>query len=217
MGEYSLSDSDKTLDSLLSPPVYAAYFGLHQIALLLIRNGVYDYEISPDIYCPNALIVAILRGDKDFVTLLLDNHVDMKQPKAYINTGLDFQGSALQIATMNCDQPMVQLLLEHGANVNAQGVLYGSPLQAAAAARMRGNKEIMQLLLDRGANINAQGVLWCNALQAAIGEDNLEVAELLLAHGAKADLPGPEWENLLLRIEKDPFHGLLPIAELRRF
>jgi ankyrin repeat protein len=58
----------------------------------------------------------------------------------------------------------MQLLLDKGADVNAQGGLYGNALYAAS---INGNLKVMQLLLDEGANINAQDGYYGNALQAA--------------------------------------------------
>jgi ankyrin repeat protein len=58
---------------------------------------------------------------------------------------------------------LVQVLLDSGAHVNAQGQggIYGSALQAAAAY---GNTEVVQLLLDKGADVNAQGGRYGSAL-----------------------------------------------------
>lgn len=62
---------------------------------------------------------------------------------------------------------MLFLLLEKGADVNAQGGYYGYALQDAA----RGvHLDITQLLLESGANVNSQGGEYGNALQgAAVG------------------------------------------------
>ena len=76
---------------------------------------------------------------------------------------------------------IVQLLLDRGADVNAQGRLYGNALQAASE---RGHDKIVQMLLDRGADVNAQGRLLGNALQAASYGGHHKVARLLLNHNA---------------------------------
>lgn len=44
------------------------------------------------------------------------------------------------------------MLLDKGADVNAQGSNYGNALQAALS---RGYKTVVQMLLDKGADINA--------------------------------------------------------------
>ncbi|KAF1963965.1 hypothetical protein BU23DRAFT_376242, partial [Bimuria novae-zelandiae CBS 107.79] len=47
-----------------------------------------------------------------------------------------------------------KLLLNKGADVNAQGGEYGNALQAASE---RDHEAIVKLLLDKGADVNAQG------------------------------------------------------------
>jgi ankyrin repeat protein len=59
----------------------------------------------------------------------------------------------------------VKLLLNRGADVNAQGRLYSNTLQAAL---YQGNKQIVKLLLNKGADINTKGREYSNALQAAL-------------------------------------------------
>ena len=56
----------------------------------------------------------------------------------------------------------MQLLLNKGAEVNAQGGEYGNALQVASS---RGHTEIVQLLLNKGAEVNAQGGEYDNASQ----------------------------------------------------
>ncbi|KAG9240039.1 hypothetical protein BJ878DRAFT_469094 [Calycina marina] len=59
----------------------------------------------------------------------------------------------------------VSLLLEKGADVNAQGGYYGNALQAAS---LGGHEAVAALLLEKGADVNAQnGGIYGNALQAA--------------------------------------------------
>ncbi|EWY85855.1 hypothetical protein FOYG_12954 [Fusarium oxysporum NRRL 32931] len=68
----------------------------------------------------------------------------------------------------------MQLLLNKGADVNAQGGEYGNALQAASAS-LEGDLEVVQLLLDKGADVNAQRGFYVNALQAASRKGNLGV------------------------------------------
>lgn len=44
---------------------------------------------------------------------------------------------------------MVKLLLDKGADVNAQGGLYGNTLRAAS---YRGHEQVVKLLLSKGVN-----------------------------------------------------------------
>ncbi|KAJ5935909.1 NACHT nucleoside triphosphatase [Penicillium verhagenii] len=88
----------------------------------------------------------------------------------------------------------VQLLLDRGADIHAQGGKYGNALQAAAA---QGHKEIVQILLDRGADINAQGGKYGNALQAAASQCHKEVVQILLDRGADIHAQGGLYGNAL--------------------
>jgi len=48
---------------------------------------------------------------------------------------------------------VVRLLVDLGADVNAQGGFYGNALLAAAS---RDHEAVVRLLVDLGANVNAQ-------------------------------------------------------------
>ncbi|KAL5114259.1 hypothetical protein ACEQ8H_007868 [Pleosporales sp. CAS-2024a] len=80
-----------------------------------------------------------------------------------------------------------RLLLDAGANVNAQGGYYSNALQAALTY---GYKDIVELLLDRGAHVNAQGGFYGNALQAASTKGHKDIVDLLLDRGADANAQG---------------------------
>ncbi|KAK2732851.1 hypothetical protein FQN57_002463 [Myotisia sp. PD_48] len=93
-------------------------------------------------------------------------------------------------------QPVVRILLDSGANVNAQGGEYGNALQAASwegheggghalyAASFEGHEEVVQMLLDSGANVKLQ---YGNALYAASSEGHEKVVQILLDSGANVN------------------------------
>ncbi|KAF8222829.1 hypothetical protein L208DRAFT_1146840, partial [Tricholoma matsutake] len=54
----------------------------------------------------------------------------------------------------------VQILIQKGEDVNAQGGRYGNALQAAS---YKGHQEIVKLLIEKGADVNAQGGFYGNA------------------------------------------------------
>ncbi|KAM5527809.1 hypothetical protein FOXYSP1_19682 [Fusarium oxysporum f. sp. phaseoli] len=60
-------------------------------------------------------------------------------------------GNALQTASYKGNRDVVQLLLDKGADVSAQGGRYGNALQTAS---FKGNRDVVQLLLDKGADVN---------------------------------------------------------------
>jgi ankyrin repeat protein len=89
----------------------------------------------------------------------------------------------LSLAVMGGNMKVVQLLLENGADVNAQAdENYESALSLAV---YRGNEAIVQLLLKNGADVNAQvGTSNTSILTKAIMEDNEVIIRLLLKNGA---------------------------------
>jgi hypothetical protein len=89
----------------------------------------------------------------------------------------------LVIASLFGHNAVVQLLVDKGADVNAQGVVYGNALYAASAG---GHEQVVKMLLDKGANVNAQGGggHYGNALQAASARGHKQVVKMLLGAGA---------------------------------
>jgi hypothetical protein len=81
----------------------------------------------------------------------------------------------------------VQLIERYNHHVNAQGGIYGNPLQAASGG---GHKTMVELLISKGADVNARGGLHGNALQAASYGGYLEVVELLISKGADVNAQG---------------------------
>ncbi|KAI1535686.1 Ank-2 multi-domain protein, partial [Pyrenophora tritici-repentis] len=91
------------------------------------------------------------------------------------------------------------LLLDAGAEVNAQGGEYGNALYIASArgheqvVKMlldtgadlhEGHEQVVKTLLDKGADVNAQGGGYGNALQAASEGGHEQVVKMLLEAGA---------------------------------
>ena len=63
------------------------------------------------------------------------------------------------------------MLLENGAEVNAEGGEYGNALQAAS---LGGNEAFLKLLLENGAEVNAKGGYFGNTIQAAMLQHRME-------------------------------------------
>ncbi|THY37309.1 hypothetical protein D6C98_10763, partial [Aureobasidium pullulans] len=103
-------------------------------------------------------------------------------------------GNALQAASAGGHDKIVQLLLDKGADVNAQGGYNGNALYAALAG---GHDKIVQLLLDKGADVNAQGGEYGNALQAASAGGHDKTVQLLLDKGADVNAQGGHYGNAL--------------------
>lgn len=87
-----------------------------------------------------------------------------------------YMGNPLHAAAIKGDSRCLKLLLAAGADPNARGGIYLTPL--AAAAR-NGHIEICRLLLQVGADVKHS-----NALFRAINMGRLEICRLLLDSGA---------------------------------
>ncbi|KAF4250945.1 hypothetical protein CNMCM8980_009584 [Aspergillus fumigatiaffinis] len=95
------------------------------------------------------LALAAKQGKADLVEEILRPAIDLNSKNERERTAM--YDNALLEASAEGHEKIIQLLLENGADVNAQG---GSALLAASK---EGHDKIIQLLLDHGADVNAQG------------------------------------------------------------
>ncbi|CAN9191527.1 unnamed protein product [Alternaria alternata] len=100
----------------------------------------------------------------------------------------------LYVAAEKGASVLSRMLLDKGADVNAQGGHYGNALQAASAG---GHEAMVMLLLDKGADVNAQGGHYGNALQAASAGGHEAMVMLLLDKGADVNAQGGHYGNAL--------------------
>jgi ankyrin repeat protein len=86
------------------------------------------------------------------------------------------------------DEDCCEVLLEAGADVNAVGGPYGTPLQAAAWAE---DMESVRVLLKAGADITITEPIsgeYGTALQAACAAGSFDIVQELLQHGAAVNI-----------------------------
>ncbi|KAJ5514956.1 NACHT nucleoside triphosphatase [Penicillium fimorum] len=182
----------------------ASHGGHQEIVKLLLDKGA-DVNAQGGFY-GNALQGASHGGHQEIIKLLLDKGADVNAQGGFYGNALQgaskgghqeiggFYGNALQAASQGGHQEIVKLLLDKGADVNAQGGEYGNALQGAS---QRGHQEIIKLLLDKGADVNAQGGFYGNALQGASHGGHQEIIKLLLDKGADVNAQGGEYGNAL--------------------
>ena len=159
-------------------PLVAALAGEHfQMADLLRHNGADlhvrgDFESSP-------LHSAVYSGKLEVVRILLEcDHADIHArdmdgltPLHWLSDDRHFKGSSL-----------LRLLLDHGADINAQSQGGQTVLHLAA---MNGMLEVVRRLLEHGADVEVMDSDGKTPLQGALEGGHDEVGELLREYGAK--------------------------------
>ncbi|KAJ7021961.1 hypothetical protein C8F04DRAFT_1049377 [Mycena alexandri] len=208
----------------------AAAFRSDAYAITFLReNGVHiDDTLMIEVLVEDsgsleaALMAASRQEDEAIVKLLLEHGANSNGNEDKVNTYLKrntfeqlltcdagvgtVQGGIdvgpLQLASGQGHEGIVGLLLKHGANVNAQGALYGSALQAASHS---GHGAVVKLLLEYGADVNVQGGLYGRALQEASAQGHEQIVRLLLKHGADINAQGGRYSSAL-QVASDQGH-----------
>ncbi len=133
-----------------------------------------------------ALLYAVSEGHTEIVELLLDRDADIeaKDRKGY--TALIYAVMSTRIET-SVRIETVELLLDHGVNVDVQGSIIR--WTALLHAAMAGHIEIVELLIDHGANVEDRDSFfeWMLLMKAARTGDT-EAVKLLLDYGVNVDV-----------------------------
>ncbi len=117
----------------------------------------------------------------------------MLDPNAPVMRGI----GKLDFAVSSGNVDMVRLLLELGADANAQTAYPLSPLFNAS---YKGDSEIVGLLLDAGADVNAPSYEGMRPIAGAIARGHADIVSLLLDRGAKLDVTDERTGRNLLHL-----------------
>ncbi len=124
----------------------------------------------------------LAQNKKRFATLLIAHGADVNAKSNGGITPLHNAASA----------ELVELLLEHGAKIEAQiNGNGGTPLYGQRIT------EVVKALIAHGANIHAKNGSGETALHHAVDQNNRELAKLLIASGANVDAYYPDQASLL--------------------
>ncbi|KAE9375017.1 ankyrin [Stipitochalara longipes BDJ] len=121
------------------------------------------------------LHIAVQYNILSFVKSQVQNGVDIN-----LNLSGEF-ASYLQMAAFFGNEEMVNLLLDHGADVEARGGRYESVLTAACIS---GNAKIVKAILEGGADTSSYGMT-NSPLWAAAVSGKAEVVQILFNHDQK--------------------------------
>lgn len=123
-------------------------------------------------------------GDFELVRFLLCKGADVNA----FHEGRAFFTTVLQVSLYEQNIAMVNLLLAHGAKLNAPLVFDGTSELAYAA--QTGSIELVRELLDRGAEVNSGWGLTALQAASALHPANMDLVQLLLERGADVNAPG---------------------------
>ncbi|XP_029393231.1 serine/threonine-protein kinase TNNI3K isoform X5 [Mus pahari] len=86
----------------------------------------------------------------------------------------------------------VEVLLQHGANVNVQDAVFFTPLHIAA---YYGHEQVTSVLLKFGADVNVSGEVGDRPLHLASAKGFFNIVKLLVEEGNKADVNAQDNED----------------------
>lgn len=178
-------------------PLHAACFeGADKVVKALINKNV-DINLDDEHY-GTPLEIASSSGNEKVVKLLCEQ-------------GAETGTCALHEAVLNHHEHIVQLLLEHGADVNVRNKKGDTPLGKAVGYHLEDN---IRLLLEHGADVHARdragGTLLHTAVQTSASEG---VILLLFKHGVDAHVQNQMGEAPLQLAER---WGYKQMAQLLR-
>jgi hypothetical protein len=120
---------------------------------------------------------------------------DQLFPPLYYAASIWYEKGTVSTCNQGLIVEIVQLLLDNGVDIKAQGGHLGNALQAACIRPFEG---VVELLLSRGAEINAHGGYFGKALQAAAYTGRVKNIQLLLKKGAEVNAGGGTYGSALI-------------------
>ncbi|RAO71367.1 uncharacterized protein BHQ10_007379 [Talaromyces amestolkiae] len=185
---------------LYSYAICAAGSGGHlDIIKLLVESGAdLESEDDPDKY----RLIHYGSYNPQIMRMCLDHCANTEARDSRGRTALYWTGIS---GYLEC----AQMLIDAGADINAEVEDWGSPLYAAVK---NNHFDIVKLLLDRGARVDMKCKNAMTCLHQAVLNSREDIVKILLDHGAEVDAPY-YLGSTPLRLASG-FPGHLPSAEL---
>jgi len=132
--------------------------------------------------------------------------------KAMLQKNIDIDGfgennlNASMICVLRNDLMTLQLLIEHGADLN---IKFKNAQTLVMQACLDGHDKLVSFLLAKGANKDTQDTMGCTAIYCAVQKNHLTCVKVLLAAGAKVNLANVEGGTPLMTAAEKGFTSIL--------
>ncbi|XP_057329967.1 putative ankyrin repeat protein RF_0381 [Microplitis mediator] len=194
-------DVNAAAESGLTPLHIAALKNNRSLAKILISKGA-----TVDVYSKYQSIFNSLL----FRWIVLRNYVFFNESGEFykvLRMYMDMEHldgmTALHVAAKGDNFEMVELLLDHGADVNAHCLDQRNGYTALHYAVMNANIEMVNLLLDRGANVDVKSSNGKAILHLAVETGAEAIVRCLLDSGA----------DINIRSDTDCYQDITPVLE----
>ncbi|KAK2745520.1 hypothetical protein FQN57_003645 [Myotisia sp. PD_48] len=173
-----------------------------EVVSMLLKKGFDISKVKKDERHIPPLIIALKHGNIAMVELLLKYNAPVKITNAQNG------GSPLHYLAAEGEINLINLLIRHKADVNAQDLFKMTPLMVAAAS---GRAEIVRTFIRHGADVRARGFKFETALHLAAQAQRKTVVKILLDHGAD---PTAQDFQLDTPLHFAAIHGTVAVAQL---
>lgn len=141
-----------------------------------------DFILEKEDTLPNPLYYASYTGAVEPLQWILETNPDLNAISGHFRTAL--RAACAETATSRADEMIVKILLDAGADVNADSG-HSSCIEAASTA---GSEAIVRQLLEAGAKVNVCGGYFGSALHSASFYGYEAIVDQLLKAGADLNL-----------------------------
>jgi len=178
----------------ITPLIAASQFGHKGVAKILIKEGRAIVNDGRSLGC-GALHAALSNREGEMADFLLEEGASLGGYGLDNSPSTDQLHNASRITVQGQSQTLTQRQIDQGAKPDTSDILYGTLLQAAAAA---GAEAIVKLLVQTGAKADSpEKFRGGSPIMAAASIGHARIVEFLIDKGANAHSARGYYGNLL--------------------